>query len=74
MWEHWGHCLIGFTPSLYNMVQSIGWAEEVIRGNPRDHSLPFHWDFIEMNLPGDVSYNLTRPWMSKRRSDGDMAA
>jgi hypothetical protein len=75
MWERWGRCLMGFTPSPYNMAQSMGWAEEVIRGNPRrEHSLPFHWDFIEMNLPGNVSYDPTRPWMSKRRSDGDMAA
>jgi hypothetical protein len=65
---------MGFKPSPYNTAQSYGWAEEVIRGNPADQSLPFHWDRVEMNLPGSAGYNPTRPWVSKRRGDGHMAA
>jgi hypothetical protein len=65
---------MGFTPSPYNMVQSMGWADKVIWGNLRDRSLPFHWDFIKMNLPGVTSYDPSHLWMPKQRNDGDMAA
>jgi hypothetical protein len=65
---------MGFTSSLYNTVLSMGWAEEVIRGNPRDRTLPFHWDSVELNLPGNLRYAPLRPWVSKRRCDGSMAA
>jgi hypothetical protein len=27
IWERWGRCLMGFTPSPYNTAQSMGWAE-----------------------------------------------
>jgi hypothetical protein len=74
MWERWGRCLMGFTPSPYNTAQSMGWAEEIIRGNPCDMMLPFHWVLVEFNLPGSVAYDPSRPWVSKRRSDGDIAA
>ena len=65
---------MGFKPSPYNTAQSYGWAEEVIRGNPADQSLPTHWKHVEMNLPGSGGYNPMRPWVSKQRGDGHMAA
>jgi hypothetical protein len=47
-----------FTPLLpHNTVQSMGWAEEIIRGNPCGLNLPFHWSHMELNLPGSVSYD-----------------
>jgi hypothetical protein len=56
MWERWGQCLMGFMSLPYNMmVQSMGWADEIIRGNPCDLTLPFHWNHIELNLPGAVA-------------------
>jgi hypothetical protein len=74
MWDRWGRCLMGFTPLLYNTVQSMGWAEEIIWGNQCDLSLPFHWDHVELNLPGSVSYDPSRPWVSKRMMDEQLAA
>jgi hypothetical protein len=45
----------------------MGWAEEIIWGNPCDLSLPFHRNHVELNLPGSVSYDPSQPWVSKRR-------
>jgi hypothetical protein len=73
VWERWGRCLMGFKPSPYNTALSFGWAEEVIRGNPKDVTLPFQWDHVELNLPGSKNYNPSLPWLSKRRLDGLMA-
>jgi hypothetical protein len=73
VWERWGRCLMGFKPSPYNTALSFGWAEEVIRGNPRDESSPFHWDHVLLNLPGSENFNPALPWLSKRRLDGLMA-
>jgi hypothetical protein len=39
---------MGFTPLPYNMVQSMGWAEEIIWGNPCDLTFPFHWNHVEL--------------------------
>jgi hypothetical protein len=74
MWERWGRCLMGFTPSPYNTTQSMGWAEEIIRGNPDDLDLPFHWSHVELNLPGVASYDPSRPWVSKWTMEEQLAA
>jgi hypothetical protein len=74
IWERWGRCLMGFKPSPYNTAMSFGWAEEIIRGNPRDRSLPFQWDYIDCNLPGSPTFNPSLPWVAKRRFDGDLAS
>jgi hypothetical protein len=74
IWERWGRCLMGFKPSPYNTALSFGWAEEIIRGNPKDRSLPFHWDYVECNLPGSVTFNPSLPWVAKRRFDGELSS
>ena len=72
-WKCWARCLMGFKPSPYNAVGTFRWADEIIRGNPKDPDNPFRWDSVEMNLPGMLSFDPRRPWVSKRREDGCIA-
>jgi hypothetical protein len=65
---------MGFRPSPYNACRSFLWAEEIIRGNPRDVSLPFQYDRIELNMPGEVDYCPDKPWLMKTRADGKIAS
>jgi hypothetical protein len=74
VWERWSRCLMGFKPSPYNACRTFMWGEELIRGNPADKTLPFQYERIELNLPGDPFYDPTRPWVSKRRDDGQIAS
>jgi hypothetical protein len=64
-WERWGRCLMGFKPSPYNATRAFAWAEDIIRGNPKDESNPLHWDRIRLNLPGKDTYDPMLPWLSK---------
>ena len=53
----------------------MGIAEEFIRDNPSDPTNVFHWDSVELNLPGSKGYDPSRPWMAKyRMEDGRIAA
>jgi hypothetical protein len=72
--ECWGRCLMGSRPSPYNACHNFLWGEELIRGDHRDETLPFQWDIIELNLPGDPLYDPTQPWVRKRRKDGHIAS
>jgi hypothetical protein len=62
--------LNGLPPSPYNACQSFLWAEEIIRGNPKDTSLPFQYDCIELNMPGKAGYRPYKPWLMKIWEDG----
>ena len=64
-WQRWVRCLMGFKPSPYNAVGTFRWADEIIRGNPRDLSNPFCWSTVELNLPGSEIFDPRRPWVSK---------
>jgi len=35
---------------------------------------PFHWDWVEFNLPGSKGYRLDLPCITKIRFDGHLAA
>jgi hypothetical protein len=56
---------MGFRSSPYNACGSFLWAEEIIRGNPHDTSLPFQYDKNQMNMPGEVDYRPDKPWLMK---------
>jgi hypothetical protein len=56
---------MGFKPSPFNATRAFAWAEEVIRGDPMDESNPLHWSKVRLNLPGEETYDLTLPWLSK---------
>jgi hypothetical protein len=64
-WKRWARCLMGFTPSPYNAVGTFRWADEIIRGNPRDSENLFCWSSVELYLPGATNFDPRRPWMSK---------
>ncbi|KAL7451691.1 hypothetical protein ACHAXS_000255, partial [Conticribra weissflogii] len=72
-WYHWDRNLMGFAPSPYNSVKMALVAEEVICGDRHDLSNPFHWNKVEVNLPGMVTYNPSRSWCAKIRTDGRLA-
>lgn len=64
IWEHWEWCLMGFKPSPYNAVRAFGWCEDIIQGYERDLGNPLRWDRVRLNLPGQLDYNPTLPWVS----------
>lgn len=74
LFERWTRCLMGAKSSPYLTIQAMIWAEDYIRGDRKAPSNPFRWDFVELNLPGSSKYDPTRPWVSKRRSDGTLAS
>ena len=49
-------------------------ALELVKGSPEEPSNAFGWTRIELNLPGDPSYDPGRPRVMKQRSDGLLAA
>lgn len=74
IWECWHRALMGLTTSPYQACQGMGFAEELIRGDPRDANNIFRWDRIRLNLPGSENYQPDKPWVSKvRDEDGHIA-
>jgi hypothetical protein len=74
IWEHWSHCAMGFKPSPYQSIQGILFAKEKIRGDPRDCKNIFHWDVIQLNLPGSKGYTPSHPWVCKLRVSNGLLA
>jgi len=71
IWLRWVRSAMGLKSSPYNSIQGILVAEEVIKGDPLDEQSIFRWDYIELNLLGDPTYQPGLPWICKRRkSDG----
>jgi hypothetical protein len=64
-WLHWSRTWMGSRPSPYNAVLFYYLADEFIRGNPLDHSNPFYWDKVVLNLPGSKTVDPTRPKVMK---------
>lgn len=56
-WLEWSHCVMGIKSSPHGCVKMQTLGEEVIRGNPRQHSKPFFYDSIILNLPGSPTYD-----------------
>ena len=65
---------MGAKGSPYQAVQGMMVAEEVIRGDRKDKANVFHWESVRMNCPGDPNYDPSKPWVSKVRGDGSIAA
>ena len=65
---------MGAKGSPYQAVQGMMVAEEVIRGDRHDETNIFWWDRVGMNCPGDPRYDPSKPWVSKVREDGLIAA
>ena len=45
-----------------------------MKGNTVDSENPFAYDYVDLNLPGSVSYDPTKPWFRVMRVDGTLAA
>jgi hypothetical protein len=73
-WRWWNRCAMGFRPSPYVSVRGVLWLKEEAQGDSADQDNVFRWDRVDLNLPGDPAYSPVRPWVSKRRRDGTLAA
>jgi hypothetical protein len=72
--ERWERLAMGLRTSPYAAVQGILIAEEVLLGNPLDEQNIFRWARVRFNLPGSQSYDPSKSWVCKVRSDGQVAA
>ena len=50
------------------------WLKEESHGDPSDPENLFGWERVELNLPGHEDYAPHKTWVSKRRSNGTLAA
>ena len=72
--EVWTRCAMGLKSSPYIAIKCILLIKEKILGDPANLSNVFRWEKVLLNLPGMESYDSSKPWVSKRRSDGVLAA
>ena len=72
--EVWNRCAMGLKSSPYIAIKSMLLIKEKILGNRHDPDNVFRWDYVLLNLPGMESYDSSKPWVSKRRKDGCLAA
>lgn len=72
--EMWTRCAMGLRPSPYICVKGMLLAKEFIMGDPKDELNIFCYDHVLFNLPGMESFDSAKPWVSKRRADGTIAA
>ena len=75
LWERWVRCMMGMKNSPYVCIKGLLLALEWIKGDHWDVRNPFHWDTIQLNLPGDPEYNPRRPRLEKvAKATGKLAA
>ena len=65
---------MGLRPSPYVSFRGVLWLKEESHGDPSDPENVFRWERVELNLPGQEDYAPHKSWVSKRRSDGSLAA
>jgi len=65
---------MGHRPSPYVSVRGMLWLKEESHSDPPDPEDVFRWDRAELNLPGHKDYAPNKSWLSKRCSDGTLAA
>ena len=73
-WERWNRSWMGLGDSPYRCIQWMIRLKMISYGNPADRTNPFHWDRVELNLPGTAGYRPHLPWVMKVRWDGHLAA
>ena len=74
LWERWARALMGFSPSPYYSIQGGRIAQEFAMGDWNNPLNIFRWSNVRLNLPGQLDYNPSLPWVSKVRDDGKLAA
>lgn len=72
--EIWTRCAMGLRPSPYVCVKGMLLAKEIIVGDQWKEDNVFRWDHVLLNLPGMKEFSPGKPWVSKRRRDGSLAA
>ena len=65
---------MGLTTSPYQTTQCAQRVKRIIFGDKSDPDNIFGWVDVRLNLPGDAEYDPSLPWISKIRSNGDIAA
>lgn len=65
---------MGLKDSPYRSIQMAMTAKSIAYGKKRDPNNPFQWEKAVLNLPGQLDYNPTMPWVYKRRRDGHLAS
>jgi hypothetical protein len=73
-WECWHRNWMGLRDSPYRSLQWQVRPKLEVYGDRRALSNPFHWDHVELNLPGSRGYRADLPWVMKIRADGFLAA
>ena len=72
--EVWTRCAMGLKSSPYIAIKCMLLIKEKILGDAEDSSNVFRWESVLLNLPGMESYDSSKPWVSKRRAEGILAA
>ncbi len=65
---------MGMKNSPYVCIKGLLLALELMRGNTQDPGNPFHWDSIQLNLPGDPNYDPRRPRLQKVKGEAKQLA
>jgi len=65
---------MGLRPSPNVSVRGMLWLKEESHGDPSDPEKVFRWERVGINLPGHEDYAPNKSWVSKRRSNGTLAA
>ena len=73
-WECWTRNWMGLGDSPYRCIQWMVRLKMVAYRVPRDRTNPFHWERVELNLPGSPTYRPFLPWVMKIRWDRHLAA
>jgi hypothetical protein len=74
-WERWVKLMMGLRPSPYCSIKGFQLALESVLGDHTNPENVFHWSEIILNLPGQSSYDPTRPRVWKyNATTGKMAA
>ncbi|KAL7569426.1 hypothetical protein ACA910_009612 [Epithemia clementina (nom. ined.)] len=72
--EVWSQCPMGQSPSPYVTVQQTRRLKRIMLGERLDSNNVFNWSHVRLNLPRTQGYQPRTPWISKRRSNGQIAA
>ena len=73
-WVYWTRCWMGSKPSPYFAIRFYYLAEEFARGFHADPKNHLRWDVVKLNLPGDPSFDPTRPRVMKWDSSSQKIA
>jgi len=74
-WERWVRLMMGLRPSPYCSIKGFQLALESALGDHADPNNVFHWTEVILNLPGQPTYDPTKPKVWKLNGvTGRMAA